>query len=43
MPSLMLLVFLLQLAIYLVNTLGATTINDWVRTPPHPSTPSPPR
>lgn len=31
MPSLLLVVFLVELAIQLVNTLGATTINNLVR------------
>jgi len=32
MPSLLLIVFVVELAIQLVNTIGATTINNLVRT-----------
>ena len=34
MPSLLLVVFLLQLLIYVINTVGAATIDQLVRTPP---------
>ena len=31
MPSLLLVVFVLQVALYLINTVGAAAINDFVR------------
>lgn len=38
MPSLLLVVFTLQLLLHIINTVGANTINELVRLDPHPST-----
>ena len=38
MPSLLLVVFTLQLLLHIINTVGANTINELVRPLPHPST-----
>ena len=37
MPSILLPIFLLQLTIHLINTIGAAAINDLVRKGPAPS------
>ena len=33
MPSLLVVIFVVELVVQLINTIGATTINDLVRTP----------
>jgi hypothetical protein len=35
MPSLLLVVFVLQLALHLINTVGASTVDELVRTFPY--------
>lgn len=39
MPSLLITVFVIQLLIHVVNTVGASTINDLVTLPPFPMAP----
>jgi hypothetical protein len=42
MPSLLLVVFILQLLLHIINTVGANTLNELVRIPcPPPAIPSP--
>ncbi len=36
MPSLLVVIFVVELVVQLINTIGATTINDLVRTRPPP-------